>query len=240
MPSASRSHRIVSLVVLASVWGSGFGVSGCKRSPPTSSSGPAATGATDSAAKNEAFWAWFQAHSAEIATITTAKELIADELHIELSKVRSELTFELGPKETPRELIVSADGIVGAFPAVQSLVAAAPPLPGWKVIAFRPRKPGFSIEMGDVKLTPADVKFTSSTETTGKTAVTIFVPGRTRENAKQIDGAVLILLDAVVGEFDTETRIGEISIKPIDEAGKRELRPLADLAGVVDAKKAKK
>lgn len=239
MPFAARSLRVVSLVVLASASGFGLAVSGCKRTSPSTSSGTTAAVSSEAAAKNEAFWAWFRAHSAEIATITTAKELIADELHIELSKVRSELTFELGPKETPRELIVSADGIVGAFPAVQSLVAAAPPLPGWKVIAFRPRKPGFSIEMGDVKLTPSDVKFTSSTETTGKTAVTIFVPGRTRENAKQIDGAVLILLDAVVGEFDTETRIGEISIKPIDDAGKRELRPLADLAGVVDAKKAK-
>lgn len=237
MASGSRSFGIVSLVVLASAWGFGLGVSGCKRSSPSGSTAAGATG--EQAEKNKAFWTWFQAHSAEIARITTAKELIADELHIELSKVRSELTFELGPKETPRELIVSADGIVGAFPAVQSLVSAAPPLPGWKVIAFRPRKPGLSIEMGDVKLTPTDVKFTSSNESTGKTAVTIFVPGRTRENAKQVDGAVLLLLDAVVGEYDTEVRLGEISIKPIDEAGKRELQPLADLAGVVDAKKPK-
>lgn len=227
---ASRTALLLSASLVA--------IAGCERANRASSAlETTASASTDPAARNKAFWMWFESHASDVATITTASEPIADQLHAELSKVRNEITFELGLKETPRELIVSADGIKAAFPAVESLVAAAPPLPGWKVIAFRQRRPGLAIQTGGVNLTPKDVKFISSSPSAGKVAVKIFVPGRTPANATDVDRAVLLLLDAAIGEYDVETRIGGIDITSVGDSAARDARALTELPAVVDAMK---
>ena len=183
---------------------------------------------------NAAFWDWFRAHAAEVATIARGDEKIADRLAAELHKIDSRLTFEVGVRNTPKELIVSADGIRDAFPAVQRLVAAAPPVAGWRVIAFRPRKAGMSIQTGDGrKLGVDDIAF----EVLGKHADTIdvrfFVPGIGGADdaaAKQIG---YLMLDAELGEYDVETRLAGIDWKP-SAARPAAARPLHELPAVVD------
>jgi hypothetical protein len=64
----------------------------------------------------------------------------ADELAAQLHRIDPQLTFETRVATSEHELIVSADGIWSAFPTVERLVAGAPPIPGWKITAFRPRK----------------------------------------------------------------------------------------------------
>src|SRR5438128_2325080 len=89
------------------------------------------------------FWNWF-VRQEELFTFDpdneTEREKLFDRLAIELQKIHPNLTFEFGPNEPRREFIISADGIKRAFPAVASLVEAAPPLDRWQVIAFRPRR----------------------------------------------------------------------------------------------------
>lgn len=187
--------------------------------------------------RNAAFWSWFTSHSAEIATIERGDEPIADALHEELKKVRSELTFELGPRMVPRELIVSADGLREAFPAVASLVAAAPAMSGWKAIAFRQRKPGFVLEYDGVKLSADDVRMTTSPEPSGKTAVELYVAGLTPANKKKMEGACLLLLDATLGEYDVETRLGVIDIDAPPPSGAHGMKPLSELPAIIDAMK---
>jgi hypothetical protein len=91
------------------------------------------------------FWKWFVAHKDAVATIRHANEPIANELAVELRKVHPRLVFEMG-LGTPKELIISASGERDGFPAVKRLVAAAPAIPGWVVIAFRPRKPNTELQ----------------------------------------------------------------------------------------------
>jgi hypothetical protein len=50
----------------------------------------------------------------------------------QLIQVHAKLTFVFGPKADPREFVISAGDIREAFPAVSSLVAAAPKLDLWR------------------------------------------------------------------------------------------------------------
>jgi hypothetical protein len=73
------------------------------------------------------FWAWFVSNEAMLYDFEKDMERIFKKLAAELNRVDPNLTFEFGPKKTDgREFVVSAGGIKSSFPAVVSLVSAAP------------------------------------------------------------------------------------------------------------------
>jgi len=72
------------------------------------------------------FWKWFEANHAELFDFERDQDRIFDRLAAEMHKVDHDLTFEFGPKENgKREFIISADGIVRAFPKVETLYVLA-------------------------------------------------------------------------------------------------------------------
>lgn len=76
----------------------------------------------------QTFWQWFDTHQDELLDFELDQERIFDELSEQLIRVHPKLTFEFGPKTDRREFVISAGGIREGFPAVTSLVAAAPKL----------------------------------------------------------------------------------------------------------------
>jgi hypothetical protein len=182
------------------------------------------------------FWSWFAQNAPRVATIKTGHEPIAGELAAQLNRVDGDLTWEVGVTQEPKELVISASGIQSAFPVVKRLVAAAPPISGWKIVAFRPRrKANLVIDFGDYRLDPAKAWFKASPRR-GKLDIQVFVPDyRDSEAVKQ---AAFLLLDGLLGEYDVETRIAAIEIQGVPAnpmtAG---LRPVAELPTAVDALK---
>jgi hypothetical protein len=86
------------------------------------------------------------------------QDRIFDRLAAEMHKVDHDLTFEFGPKENgKREFIISADGNIRTFPKVETLYAAAPVLPHWTIIKFRPRRAPFDITFGNKTVRAAEV-----------------------------------------------------------------------------------
>jgi hypothetical protein len=184
-----------------------------------------------------AFWRWFSAHAAEVATVKDGREPISDQLAAELHKIEDGLVFELGlGKSGPHELIVSADGRKALFPTVQRVVVAAPSIPGWRAIAFRPRKgAGRSIEIGDTKLGPDGVWFQllPTAIKPGPIDLAIYAPGVGGADEGAVKSAAFVLLDALLGEYDVGIKLGEIQFQP---AAKKPAgaRPLKDLPATVD------
>lgn len=183
------------------------------------------------------FWTWFQDNSDALRQIETAgsPELV-DRLAAELRKVREGLVFEIGgnPGEE-RELIISADGIRELFPAVEALTASAPAIPGWKVIAFRPRiGTGFAIRFDDYELDPEDFWFRAVPDG-DLLGLEIYLPGIGGEHHDTALSASFIMLDSALGEYDVVTRIGFIEHRVLphdpEAAG---LRPLEELPDTVD------
>lgn len=162
------------------------------------------------------FWEWFTRASNHLIAVQTGYERICDELAYELSKVHSGLKFEFGTiVDGRREFIISADGVAAVFPAVQKLVGAAPNLPGWKIIAFRPPKNrAFAIRFDNFELSQNNIWFLA--RPAGRKAdLTLFIRGLYGHNRDAITRAVFILLDAAIGEYNVVTKIGRIDMKPV-------------------------
>jgi hypothetical protein len=179
------------------------------------------------------FWLWFQQHEEEYLRFEQDLEPRFDRLQAALGKVQEGLTFEFGPPEDRRELILSADGIGDRFPAVVALKDAAPDLPRWQIIAFRPRRFELgSIRIGDILVTADTVECSLATD--GNVAgLYLFLPdGIPQEPRLQIG---YLLLDEALGEFDVETRLGLIEILPRSSNAGYDRFLLSELAPKFDA-----
>ena len=179
------------------------------------------------------FWKWFIAHQEDVFNFEVDQERIFDQLGAALGEVDSNLTFELGPKGTDREFVVSAGGVKSSFPAVISLVRAAPVLPRWNIVAFRPRRmPPGTVEFDDKTVRPEQVQF--SLLDNGKIAgLRLFIPGFLEDDSswRQIG---YLLLDDVLGEYDVETRVGLLKMYSPDAHTNERRYPLIELPVAFD------
>jgi len=208
---------------------------GCKKSPePVVAAAPPVAPADPAA-----FWKWVAANLDALKAVKTGQEPVTTELTRELEKVDPGFVFELGIGHDPFELIISADGKKALFPRVQQFVAAAPAIPGVKVIAFRPRKEidGFSMQVGDSKLSGKDLWFVAGEDPTrkGLLGIDVFIVGMKGEHDARLENAAFMMLEATIGEYDLETKIGEVQFKPAPGKLEPPLKPLKELPAVVDA-----
>jgi len=174
------------------------------------------------------FWNWFTKHEPDLFDFEKDREKIFDQIASELAKVDPDLTFEIGPKEPTRDFVISAAGIRRAFPAVVALSTTAPRLARWKIIAFRPRRPPMTIELGDHCIDP-DAVFFSLTDDGKLVGVSLFIPGLISSEIvfKQIG---YLLLDEALGEYDVETKIGLIEMLAPESRQRGDRYPFRELA----------
>jgi hypothetical protein len=128
--------------------------------------------------------------------------------------VNPDLTFEFGPvKDGKRDFVVSAAGIKDAFPAVEAVVAARPPLARWNVIAFRPRRhPVMEVRLGGYTVKPSDVQYQLFADGS-KVGIVLCFPGLSSASEKAFKQIGYLLLDEALGELDVETKVGFIEIE---------------------------
>jgi hypothetical protein len=134
-----------------------------------------------------------------------------------MHKLNPSLTFEFGSVENgKREFIISADGIGEAFPEVEALYATAPSLPRWKFIRFRPRRTPMDVDYGgvSVRAESVTVQLTRSGQVVD---LTVFIPNYSEANRKEYTAIAFLLLDGALGEYDVETRVGQIQVKAVPD-----------------------
>jgi hypothetical protein len=181
----------------------------------------------------ETFWNWFLQHEGELLDFEADVERIFELLAAEMQKVDANLTFEFGPKEAKREFVVSASGIKNSFPAVASLVGAAPDFAHWRITAFRPRRTVHGIvEFRGKRADPDKIQF--SLLDNGRIAgIRLFIPGFQDGDAdwRQIG---YLLLDDVLGEYDVESRLGLIKMYSPDSCTEEKRPPIKELPSAFD------
>ena len=155
------------------------------------------------------FWAWFADNSERLMDFEQDQDRVFDELSVALAQVHEGLTFEFGPREANhREFVVSADGQRQRFPAVTQLVAAAPAFSNWTIMAFRqPKGTRFTIEYDGNELAPDAIWFHAEPDGE-RIGLTLYVRGFSAHTQEFVQNASFILLDAALGEYTMETRIG--------------------------------
>ena len=190
------------------------------------------------AVARQAFWAWFQENTDYLETFAEDTTGVVTTVGKRLDAVSPDLAFEMGQADDGvYELIVSADGIRAVFPEVIALTKAAPAIPGWRVIAFRPRKkngPKNLVSVQGAELSANALWYRSDAQE-DKLDLTLCVEGQDKDGAHDLLGPIFLLLDANLGEYDVATRIGAIELDdcPADPAAAG-LSPLSQLAGEVD------
>lgn len=180
-----------------------------------------------------AFWAWFQAHEDRLFALKQEDEeqmdAILDEITEQLGNIHPDLVCEFSSiKKGKRELIISADGIREAFPAVEALVDAAPALPRWTLFKFRQRhRPIHDMQLENTLIEPSEVDCAIASDG-DKIAVLIFIPKVKDEMRGKEFG--YYFLDEALGEYDVETKVSAIEILPFDKLREYPRFPLPELA----------
>ena len=180
------------------------------------------------------FWEWFSKHNATYYTdLETDRDNLFAQLSKQLKKIDDTLTFEFSPvlETGKREFIISADGIKKTFPAVQKLVEAAPAIDKWDIIAFRqPHKELTVITLGDFTFDFKDAYFRYARDN-DKIGIELNIQGY--EDATHWNMAIFIMLDSLIGEYDTEMMLSFIDRKALDKRMIEHLHPITDLPLVI-------
>ncbi|WP_139228615.1 hypothetical protein [Planctomicrobium piriforme] len=217
-------------------------VSGCRRSVPPDSNTSSATPLQASEMKSDPeknFWNWFQAHRDEYRSLNSKsaqeKERLLSEIHEHLREYHHGLAYEISEplREGGNEFVVSADGDLEIFSHVRSLVAAAPQLPGWKVIAFRPAQ-GFTFvhKFDDVKLEASTLWFQPlvSKSNPGSLGLMMGVPDLKDEQKDAVVNSLWIVVETGIGEERCAERIKYVDATKLpDNPDASGFLPLAEL-----------
>jgi len=182
------------------------------------------------------FWSWFEKNSEDYFQLDEKNyDLLFNKLGLQLSKYHKDLTFEfsLEMNQGKREFIISAEGMVSAFPAVIKLVEEAPNLEKFNVVAFRQRQNSEQeIYFEDIVLNTEDIFFTYREDKQMDCLdIVIYIKGYSEEN-DQFIAAAFIMLDSLIGEYDVGVKLGEINFEPYQE--EKEAQPILKLVSLVD------
>lgn len=188
------------------------------------------------------FWTWFQLNEKRLKNYPEDPQRYLLEIQTHSKRIVDGLAIELElPIEGIRHMTFSADGNIDLFPIVKEIVQKAPPLAGWKFIAFRQRINSttaneIAIEVGDINLEVKEMKFFPVVEG-DSVDVIIYAKGITEENYMEMAYASLNLLDNLLGEYDCVMKVRNYDFHPMptDKKEIEELQPLINLPGFIDS-----
>lgn len=146
------------------------------------------------------------------------KDGIVQDVQRELSQYCEDLEIEVSNEEQgQRELIISAGGDATLFPNVEDLVANAPELARWKILALKPPR-GFEFELdcGIGKIVPEELFFEplSSGAKPNSLGILVFVPEGLVK--KDIEQYIRLVVETGLGERDAAV-IEHIEVAPMPE-----------------------
>lgn len=177
--------------------------------------------------REAAFWSWFVKNEATLFEATNPDAPAFVELSKRLRKVQKDLTYEVSVQARAgvRELIISADGVRSAFFAVEKLADAAPQLPRWKVIRFRPRMLNYAtvqLAMNGQSVSAEDLEYqllvARDKSAVGRSlGIRLFVRGCETEDDPQFTHIAFLMLDTALGEYDMETKVSLVEVRPWSE-----------------------
>ncbi len=145
--------------------------------------------------------------------------------------------FERGEEDERIEMVFGCDGYAQSIASVLSLVDAAPLIDGVQIIAFNNRHDPLPtcIKVADEEFELADFWYTGRIED-GEYHLSVFVDDVDDQEQNPAVEAVMVFLDALLGEFDLMTRVATLNWYPLPEDPlDHGLKPLAGLRDDFDS-----
>lgn len=155
------------------------------------------------------FWEWFRKNEDKFYHMTVHdREDLFDLLGEQLHKIHEDLVFEFNVKPDEngiREMVISADGLSELIPYVIKVVNIAPKMDRWKIIAFRQRMDeDIEINYKDYIISADTIYFNYQFSEDGtQIDATLFI----KEYEEDMVGAIYLLLDSLLGEFEVMTKL---------------------------------
>lgn len=178
-----------------------------------------------SSAKDQ-FWNWFAANQHAYLFLRDAEpeetkrliEAFTEQLHAYCNR----LFFLIGGRGDKgiQELIITADGDTDYFPQVEALVAAAPPIEGWKIIAFKPPMGrGFSTHYRGREYDPEKIIFIPMNNEDDPSAVGLQIcfPDYDPEQRASFITGTCLAIDALLGEKSSALDIEYLDVTQTPE-----------------------
>lgn len=162
------------------------------------------------------FWSWFHAHHAEVAALAGGDDPRWDAVLARLQSVDPALRFEFSdPQDGVRDLVLTVEGNASKFALVDAMAAAAPSVPGWRIVALKPPM-GFDFVTtyeGD-RFDPRSMWFLPMTSASRPTALGLRVglPGLAATTQRRAENAVWIILDTALGERAAATSFAMVEV----------------------------
>ena len=150
------------------------------------------------------FWAWFDSYRDGVDATAPLRDQHIDEILERISSIEPGLVVELGVREDGvKEMTISPDGVRERFPLVEQIVSQAPSMEGWAVVAFRqPIKADFSLQYGDLELSPSELFFVPLEED-GTLDIIVYGQGFSDQDKDDMGYHGLIMMDSLIGESTT-------------------------------------
>ncbi|QHH98121.1 DUF695 domain-containing protein [Acinetobacter dispersus] len=192
------------------------------------------------------FWQWFQKHQYDFHRIVEARdqdkiqEDFFDKLWAELASVHDGIFFLVGmADEHTAELILTPDGVIRNIIFVEELIAAAPEITGWKFTALKPASEIHQtcIGMHDHEFSQDTLSFYLKDHPEYPDEIDLFVVHDEYNEAQKSEflQGVYIFLDNYLGEYDSVTKLDQVSVQSKQDAEK-ELMPIANLKKILTLK----
>jgi hypothetical protein len=164
------------------------------------------------------FWTWFEGAKERIGQPSYQRDTVM-EVGDQIHKISPDLTFEIGLATEPKEFIVSAGGLKSVVPLVERVVAAAPQIEGWKIVAFKqPQTEGpLHTIYGSVTLHSDQIKY-KLTPGPELPSLILYIDQSDGASNNDYMGAGFTLLDSLIGEYNVMTKIGPIAFEPLANA----------------------
>ena len=207
---------------------------GCSKSKASSTSdGPSASSSAprqlQSVSTNQQFWALASVRVPALTRASSANDATYDELYAALQKVAPGLSLQF--KAGGGELIITADGDRKLFAHAREVVAAAPHIPGWKIIALKP-KLGFpvSTEWEGTTIRADDMFFLPlSRKNSDELGLRIYVKGLPAGDAEPATEAAHRMLDNGLGEERFALAVRHLEVLPWPDRMTETVYPIREL-----------
>jgi hypothetical protein len=163
------------------------------------------------------FWSWFVANEHLYRDVEVPeKESLLDALLERLQAFCAQLWFEVGGGPTgPRELVITAEGRIEAFPSLLELTRAAPDIPGWQVVAFKqPQGFEFVAHYEDIVVAPEATWFLPlfSQEDPESLGLRLAFAHFEQKKKRQFLAAAYVLLEAGLGELAAAEEVAHVEV----------------------------
>jgi Family of unknown function (DUF695) len=130
------------------------------------------------------------------------------------------------------DLVITAEGQVKNFVFVEELIAAAPPLSGWRFTALKPaiNMEKFGVEMNGLKFSSDTISFCAQEDARypDEIIINLVHQDHTKENHNVIGHGCMIFIDNYLGELNAALMVDQFNILGKDEV-QGELIPMEKL-----------